>query len=178
MKYSRLVQLNSLLAMVTMIDEEVSIFTTRAEPGKRVLRKVGSASHRGARSNLPTGPESAQDLFDWPSWTTKRIAEDPARAKRLVDFLSCGTRLSTDYSGMDCLVEVFIQFEQAMHRVLDREPGQAGRHFRYTRSCDKERLLQTVLADLQQRRGYGCIFTDIVDRLPAHLHAKVISMQP
>ena len=111
-------------------------------PGKRARPKAGSIQDRIARSHLPSGPETAEELFDWPTFIVKQIAQCPQRIQRLSTFLEHGLRMTSDYAGMDCAAEALTQLEQAMEEVLLRPAGEPKSAFIFNYACDIARLPQ------------------------------------
>ena len=147
-------------------------------PGKRARPKAGSIQDRIARSHLPNGPETAEELFDWPTFIVKQIAQCPQRIQRLSTFLEHGLRMTSDYAGMDCAAEALTQLEQAMEEVLLRPAGEPKSAFIFNYACDIARLPQGVLKKQQKLRGRGCIFKDILDRLPAAMQKSLQELDP
>ena len=140
--------------------------------------RAGSIHDRAARSCLPLGPETKEELYDWPTFIAERIAQDPDRAARLLAMLGKGLRMTTDYSGMDCPVEAVTQLETAMENVLGRKAKQPGSEFTVTHACENDTLPQKVLRRLRDLRCYGCIFSDLMDRVPAAHRDSIKQMLP
>ena len=92
--------------------------------------------------------------------------------------LGKGLRMTTDYSGMDCPVEAVTQLETAMENVVGRKAKQPGSEFKFTHACDNDTLPQKVLRRLRDLRGYGCIFSDLMDRVPAVHRDSIKQMLP
>ena len=141
---------------------------------KWAQRKVDDAA------TLPAGPETAEDLGNWPAAVVAGLiscrAEDEEVALRLQSHLLAEIVVYTDYSGMDCPREAlqlgFAALQKAcgwQHPILAQ--------LKFVRSCDISALAQKVLLELAEQQD-GCVFQDMLARLPQTAQLWIESAKP
>ena len=146
----------------------------QARPSKRLRSKCGCLADIAEHRTLPSGPSNVDELFEWPTEIVNSIARRQDMMERMVRLFSCGMRTSSDYAGMDCPGEALEQLISAMKKQWGEEPGALMHMY----ACDRGDLPQTVLRALREKRGHGCIFKRIQDRLPADMRDKCDRMVP
>lgn len=130
-------------------------------------KRVAWHEERHVRArDLPSGPQNAKELGDWPLWIARSLCVDSPGGKevelRLQTHFSSGINMYTDYSGIDCPRESLRLGLAGLTKLLGWSFPACVCH---SRSSDKDPSCRAVLQHLAQEDN-GCVFGDILDRLP------------
>ena len=138
--------------------------------GPRGPTRVGSMDWEVKKARMPPGPSSVQELYEWPVQHFKDLDTHggPEWGVRLFECLMFGAEVKTDYSGADFVREAFSIVGQQFMRELDNDNLVFKPPFTFVRSCDNQKLQQSVLCDIAKQidGDRSCVFADIGDRLP------------
>ena len=140
---------------------EEAFLTSPAAVGKNVKRrkhKHGSLLDVASRSHLPPGPESLEQLFDFPGDLVDAVFADVSRADRCRRLLMHGVVEHSDYSGI-CAER---ESKRLLFQVLREQKRLDVAHV-FTKSCDSDAQCQKVLLHMSAvlDGGASCVFTDI-----------------
>lgn len=140
---------------------------------RRRTEKLVARSGAGQRqAQLPAGPASYEEIFDWASFLVKSVEAYLARREvNLQPFLDAGIAKkkiirSTTYSGMGCP-------EQSMKSIKKAFAEQFGIDIKY--ECYSAMDCNPLLRHLNPVPQH--IFKDIYDLIPKKLHATLTSLQ-
>ena len=147
--------------------------------------RLGSIEHQRASAHLPIGPQSVQELFDWPTFVVCQLCESGSQAahrlRRLRAILDQGILASSEFSGWDSQIEATRCCSQALSSFC----GEPTRGFLWLNSCDNEALPRNVLCQMSSLdHGFACVHGDINERLPAtvmggsHIHVHIVEQFP
>ena len=147
-------------------------------PGPRLLphRRQRFSGHDGASErakDLPEGPSSLEDLYDWPNRVARALtADERNRIEMLLRRQIC---VYSDYSGYDTYREVLSVGLGAIAKAIDGERGVAdpdsgidmSTSLTFQRACDCAPLPQSVLKNISHvcDKGQSCVFNNLLDRL-------------
>ena len=146
------------------MEDDGALFCEDGPTAKRPkLARKGGVLFRSMDIAKPKGPESFQELMQWPKSHVQTIARDEEMKQRLIKVMRKGIRMQTAFSGMDAPREAMRQIAQGMRCAFDFRP-----QIEYTHSCDNAELPQKVLTWLakEEDAGQSCVFSDLEDRLP------------
>ena len=159
------------------LSAEIPFAGTPSPPAakRRRQQQLERSDFRSCADGKPKGPESLQELMDWPSWVTSTVMQDPDRAHRVKQLLQGGVRVVSDYSGLDAPRECLTQLSKA----LQDDHGVTAR-FYFQRSCDHAALPQRVLTYLATEvdAGNSCVFADLEDRLTEDAREQLNTYMP
>ena len=149
-----------------------------SEAKRRKLGRVQWSERKLQKAEtLATGPESCEDLGNWPATVVSALTsseEDAEIVLRLRSHVLRGMTVYTDYSGIDCPREALslcLEALQAAQGWSVEAPA------KFVRSCDISSLAREVLLKHAQVDG-GCVFGDILGRLPPIAQAWIQSARP
>ena len=138
----------------------------QAMPQKR--KRASLTGQKTIRSAcLPAGPQNIEHLSDWPLWIAQSLVhfspDDKEVELRLQSHALNGLNVYTDYSGIDCPRESLRLGFAGLSKLLGWKSDKSVCH---SRSSDKDPACRKVLLHLSSNDS-GCVFGDIMDRLPA-----------
>ena len=146
-----------------MWSEDSSLHRLAAVLGSgRQKRRQGSLEDTIAQQTLPTGPSSVEELFSFPEQLLDVVFAREGYRSRIMNLLSDGLHLSTDYSGVCAEREALRLMSLAVQKrtgvMLPQKLG---------RTCDIDSAAQKVLCHLSDRLddGESCVFDDIHKQL-------------
>lgn len=120
-------------------------------------------NHRAER--LPPGPANPKQLGEWSSWLVESLTNcfegDEEIKLRLHSHFLTGFTLYTDYSGIDCPRE---SLRLGLAGLCKHFGWDCADSIHHARASDKDPACRQVLMHLAA--GRGCVFGDILDRLP------------
>lgn len=125
-------------------------------------RKRGSLADRLAHSHLQPGPDSVENLFNYPVELVETIFQDAKRETRLRELLADGLVEHSDYSGISAEREA----KRLLIQVLAEEHNfQVPHHV--SKACDIDKDCQQVLVEASTvlDEGRSCVFTDIREQI-------------
>lgn len=136
----------------------------------------GSLADILARSTLPKGPATAEELFDYPTEIVKVIFACPERALRVRQLLANGILETSDYSGMHCEGEAKRLMLDAMATTIGFEPP----FYKVSRCCDNNATCQKVLRDISQEiyNSEMCVAKDINDYISEEATRLLDELEP
>ena len=165
------------------LDEEVSLLSLQSlTPAKKPRLSAGPSNRLGGiesrqfSSALPRGPETLDDLMDWPSQLLQCIEQTAGGLfGRLQKLLARPVRVTSAYSGIDAPRESLYQLGQA----LQARYGQS-LTLQFCHATDKAKAPQEVLMYLAKNvdGGASCVFSDLEDRLTSETREYLDSMMP
>ena len=111
-----------------------------------------------SRRNVPAGPTTVRELFQWPATVLEQIATRPGCKDRMLRNMVNGVLNTTDYSGVDCPREICYQLGAAMQKIWNIHPS-----MRFLRSCDNGVIQQKVLTWISNELdgGKSCVFSEL-----------------
>lgn len=141
---------------------------------KRLRRDVSDASTHGVeaprRSELPPGPASLQECFQWPQrmWQTFSSEEKQAFANTVAR----GINLHTQYSGMGCVEQAFLLMEHALAADVPQVTNVS-----IEEQCDVSPLCRKVLLAFPASHRAKHLNGDILSRLPDSVRKRLLALQ-
>jgi hypothetical protein len=142
------------------------------------------ASSAAAAADLPPGPASVEELFQWPSWICDvlfnskvpgDVVESQSRFKRMITHMDAGILSQSEFSGWDSQDDCVASFQSAFETFCDRKV----RGFVWLRSCDIDDLPRRVLVEKSKARGGSfCVHKDINNRIPALTRSVLDALEP
>ncbi|CAE7268103.1 unnamed protein product [Symbiodinium sp. CCMP2592] len=122
----------------------------------------GSLEDTIAQQTLPTGPSSLEELFSFPEQLLDVVFAREGCQDRIMNLLSDGLHLSTDYSGVCAEREALRLMSLAVQKRTGVMLPQ-----KLSRTCDIDPVAQKVLCHLSDRLdgGESCVFDDIHKQL-------------
>ena len=129
--------------------------------------RLGSMDHQCFSADAPLGPQSVQELYDWPTFVIHELCDSrvgaDSRLRRLRAISDGGILGSSEFSGWDSQAEATRCCSQALGAFC----GEPSRGFLWVRSCDYDELPRKVLCQMSELdHGFACVHGDINDRLP------------
>lgn len=157
--------------------------------GGRGGRRSGPPSSSGwSDYRFPRGPSSVPELFHWSRDAIRCVAETtPSKLANFAKMVRRKFLINSDYSGMLCsetaltfLVSTLrSEHPEFFESELTVEDVASDPDVCVYRACDIHKGAQRLLLQLGARpEGPQHVFQDVEDRLPAHVLARVRSMQP
>lgn len=136
----------------------------------------GSLSDIVARSRLPKGPSTQQELANYPTSIMNAVFADKDREHRLRELLRPGVCETVDYAGMHCEGEAKRLMFQAIHNASGWRPG----FYKVPRCCDQAQLPQRVLVEISQNmyNGEMCVLQDIHDYISVGANKLLDELEP
>ena len=173
MSLSRLGQAEEGWEFVDCLPDTTSAPAT--EHRQKRKHKHGSLLDLAARRHLPKGPESLQELFNFPSDMVRQIFADPERAKCCANLLKDGVVESSDYSGIAAEFEA----KRLILQVLREEKSICAEHF-LTKTCDIDVHCQRALGHMSHmlHNAQTCVFADIREQIHVNAQRWCASMDP
>lgn len=100
-------------------------------------------------AGLPSGPQSAAQLFDWPKWIVEALclpsqhSGAEQRFRRLLHFFDNGILSSSYFSGWDSQEDAL----DCLRIAFEGFSGHGVRGFLWLSSCDNKKLCQDILME-------------------------------
>ena len=128
-----------------------------------------------SRRNVPAGPTTVRELFQWPATVLEQIATRPGCKDRMLRNIVNGVLNTTDYSGVDCPREICYQLGAAMQKIWNIHPS-----MRFLRSCDNGVIQQKVLTWISNELdgGKSCVFSELESVLDTATKEVLDAMEP
>ena len=144
-------------------------------PKRAKIARKGGLEFRARNTSMPKGPESFEELMEWPSFILKEVVADEDRKRRLFQVFRQGLSVTSAYSGMDAPRECLTQVAEAMRIGYEFWP-----HIEFLHSCDIAELPQKVLLWLAMNvdSAQSCVFADLEDRLPEDARDHLQNLAP
>ena len=165
------------------IDEEVNLLSLESlTPAKKrrctagPSNRLGGIESRQFMSALPKGPETLDELMDWPSQLLRCVERASGGLfDRLKKVLGRPVLVTSAYSGIDAPRESLCQ----LGRALQAEYGQDVT-FQFCHATDKATGPQTVLRYLAEKvdAGESCVFSELEERLSLEMREILDGMMP
>ena len=130
--------------------------------GRRRRYRHGSLADLSARSSLPPGPASLEEMFDYPIDITQVLFSIPAFSARCRALLQHGIVEHSDYSGIGAEREA----KRLLLQVFDEIYGWHVPHV-FRKSCDRDFHCLDILKHASHAwdEGSSCVFSDIMHQL-------------
>ena len=91
--------------------------TVAGQTSRRPKRMKSDDVELHSRRNVPAGPTSVRELFQWPAKVLEQMATRPWCKDRMLRNMVNGIVNTTDYSGVDCPREICYQLGAAMQKI-------------------------------------------------------------
>ena len=149
---------------------------------KRIRRDWGTVKAQRSEC-FPPGPSSLADLGNWPSDIADMLAKgDEAARLRTHTNLLRKIMVTTDYSGFECPREALRCAVQGLNHIFGWSLSESDA-FTWVSSCDNAPIPLEVLQEIHRkldggRADRGCIFRDILSKLPAVAQEWLACAQP
>lgn len=159
-----------------------------ARPNDRHMQSVKAEVFVGEKKakswaveHLNPAPSTPDELWDWPTALGLGCAGTVSECRRLMDNIVHGKVIDYgDYSGAEYTSEGLSVGSIGLARKLGVPSEVFQESITHVRSCDIGVLQKTILLEASQtlRLSESCVFSDLLDKLPAVGRAYLIEAKP
>ena len=151
-------------------------FSVTADYGGRKRKyRQGSLLDQAARADLPPGPATLQEMFNFPTDLVQSCFSAPEFQERCRRLLEHGIIEHSDYSGVHAEREA----KRLLLQALMEDHNMNVPHL-VTKTCDIDEEAQRVLLEASQQLDgcASCVFTDVHCQISPSAQAYVKMLQP